>query len=177
MTVVVPLTLMIIIILLYLNFKNFADVLMILGALPMALVGGIWLLYWLDFNFSVAVWIGFIALAGVAAETGVIMLVYLKNAWQERCLQARSLKREVAHDELIEAVIEGALLRIRPKVMTVAAIIAGLLPIMLTTGTGSEVMQRIAAPMVGGMISAMLLTLLIIPAIFLLYHGGKIVKR
>ncbi|RKZ92774.1 MAG: hypothetical protein DRQ43_08720, partial [Gammaproteobacteria bacterium] len=104
-------------------------------------------------------------------------LVYLKNAWQERCLQARSFKREATHDELVEAVIEGALLRIRPKVMTVAAIIAGLLPIMLTMGTGSEVMQRIAAPMVGGMISAMLLTLLIIPAIFLLYHGGKIVKR
>ncbi len=177
MAVVVPLTLMIIVVLLYLNFKNFADVLMILGALPMALVGGVWLLYWLDFNFSVAVWIGFIALAGVAAETGVIMLVYLKNAWQERCLQARSFKREATHDELVEAVIEGALLRIRPKVMTVAAIIAGLLPIMLTTGTGSEVMQRIAAPMVGGMISAMLLTLLIIPAIFLLYHGGKIAKR
>ena len=177
MSVVVPLTLMIIIVLLYMNFKNFADVLMILGALPMSLVGGIWLLYWLDFNFSVAVWIGFIALAGVAAETGVIMLVYLKNAWESRLCAAHSVNREATYEELIEAIIEGALLRIRPKVMTVAAIIAGLLPIMLTVGTGSEVMQRIAAPMVGGMISAMLLTLLIIPAIFLLYHGRSLRKN
>lgn len=176
MTVVVPMTLMIIIVLLYLNFKNFADVMMILGALPMALVGGIWLLYILDFNFSVAVWIGFIALAGVAAETGVIMLVYLKNAWEERLCHAHSINRDVTYDELIDAIVEGALLRIRPKIMTVTAIIAGLLPIMLTTGTGSEVMQRIAAPMIGGMISATLLTLLIIPAIFLLYHG-HILKR
>ena len=176
MTVVVPMTLMIIIVLLYLNFKNFADVMMILGALPMALVGGIWLLYILDFNFSVAVWIGFIALAGVAAETGVIMLVYLKNAWEERLCHAHSINRDVTYDELIDAIVEGALLRIRPKIMTVTAIIAGLLPIMLTTGTGSEVMQRIAAPMIGGMISATLLTLLIIPAIFLLYHG-HVLKR
>jgi len=171
MAVVVPMALMIIIVLLYLNFKNFADVLMILGALPMALVGGVWLLYWLDFNFSVAVWIGFIALAGVAAETGVIMLVYLKNAWEERLNIARESGKKATYNELIAAIIEGALLRIRPKVMTVAAIISGLLPIMLTTGTGSEVMQRIAAPMVGGMISAMLLTLLVIPAIFSIYHG------
>jgi len=171
MAVVVPMALMIIIVLLYLNFKNFADVLMILGALPMALVGGVWLLYWLDFNFSVAVWIGFIALAGVAAETGVIMLVYLKSAWEERLNIARESGKKATYNELIAAIIEGALLRIRPKVMTVAAIISGLLPIMLTTGTGSEVMQRIAAPMVGGMISAMLLTLLVIPAIFSIYHG------
>ncbi|MCU7834448.1 MAG: efflux RND transporter permease subunit [gamma proteobacterium symbiont of Taylorina sp.] len=174
MLVVVPLALMIIIVLLYLNFKNFADVLMILGALPMALVGGVWLLYWLDFNFSVAVWIGFIALAGVGAETGVIMLVYLKNAWEERLRYAKDNAKKVTHDELTAAIIEGALLRIRPKVMTVTAIIAGLLPIMLTTGTGSEVMQRIAAPMVGGMISAMLLTLLVIPAIFSIYHGHRL---
>lgn len=174
MSIVVPLTLMIIVVLLYLNFKNFTDVMIILGALPMALVGGIWLLYWLDFNFSVAVWIGFIALAGVAAETGVIMLVYLKNSWNDRLTQARKAEREVTYNELQEAVIEGALLRIRPKVMTVAAIIAGLLPIMLTSGTGSEVMQRIAAPMIGGMISAMLLTLLVIPAIFLLYHRREL---
>jgi Cu(I)/Ag(I) efflux system membrane protein CusA/SilA len=174
MAIVIPLTIMIIVVLLYLNFKNFVDVFMILGALPMAMVGGIWLLYWLNFNFSVAVWIGFIALAGVAAETGVIMLVYLKNAWEKRVQQAKAGKREVSHSELVDAVVEGALLRLRPKVMTVAAIIAGLLPIMLTTGTGSEVMQRIAAPMIGGMISAMLLTLLIIPAIFLLYHGHRL---
>ncbi|MCP3850790.1 MAG: efflux RND transporter permease subunit [Gammaproteobacteria bacterium] len=177
MSIVVPLTLMIIIVLLYINFKNFADVMMILGALPMALVGGIWLLYLLNFNFSVAVWIGFIALAGVAAETGVIMLVYLKNSWEARLCHAHSLNQEVTHADLIDAVIEGALLRIRPKIMTVTAIIAGLLPIMLTTGTGSEVMQRIAAPMVGGMISATLLTLLIIPAIFLLYHGYSLKKQ
>ncbi len=176
MSLVVPLTLMIIIVLLYLNFKNFADVLMILGALPMALVGGVWLLYWLDFNFSVAVWIGFIALAGVAAETGVIMLVYLKNAWEQQLCVAESQNREATYEELVGAIVDGALLRLRPKVMTVAAIIAGLLPIMLTTGTGSEVMQRIAAPMVGGMISAMLLTLLVIPALFLLYHGRLLRK-
>ncbi len=177
MSVVVPLTLMIIIVLLYLNFKNFADILMILGALPMALVGGIWLLFLLDFNFSVAVWIGFIALAGVATETGVIMLVYLKNAWECRLCSAHSVNREATYEELVDAIIEGALLRIRPKVMTVAAIISGLLPIMLTVGTGSEVMQRIAAPMIGGMISAMFLTLLIIPAIFLLYHRRNLRKN
>ena len=176
MSMVVPLALMIIIVLLYLNFKNFADVLMILGALPMALVGGVWLLYWLNFNFSVAVWIGFIALAGVAAETGVIMLVYLKNSWNERILLAQQQSKKVTNKDLTEAIIDGALLRIRPKVMTVTAIIAGLLPIMLTTGTGSEVMQRIAAPMVGGMISAMILTLLVIPAVFFLYHTHALQK-
>jgi len=176
MAIVVPLALMIIIVLLYLNFKNFADVLMILGALPMSLVGGVWLLYWLDFNFSVAVWIGFIALAGVAAETGVIMLVYLKNSLQDRMKSAQLEARKVTYNELSEAIVEGALLRIRPKVMTVAAIIAGLLPIMLTSGTGSEVMQRIAAPMVGGMISAMMLTLLVIPAIFFIYYAYRLKK-
>jgi len=158
LTIVGPLTLAIIVLLLYLNFRRFAEVAIILGTLPMALVGGIWLLYLLGYELSVAVGVGFIALAGVAVEIGVLMLVYLNQAARR-------------HTDLREAVVEGALLRVRPIIMTVAAIIAGLLPIMLGSGTGSEVMRRIAAPMVGGMISATVLTLIVIPALFLLWRS------
>ena len=165
LSVVVPFTLLIIILLLYLNFRNMIEVLIIMGTLPLALVGGFWLLYILDYNMSVAVGVGFIALAGVTVEIGVVMLVYLNQAYRK--LQKKNHPLNI--EELREAIIEGALLRIRPIMMTVSAIIAGLLPIMLGSGTGSEVMRRIAAPMVGGMVSATLLTLVVLPAVFLLW--------
>jgi Cu(I)/Ag(I) efflux system membrane protein CusA/SilA len=158
--VVGPVTLAIIVLLLYLNFRRFAEVAIILGTLPMALIGGLWLLFLLGYDLSVAVGVGFIALAGVAVEIGVVMLVYLNQAARD-------------NDDIEKAVVEGALLRVRPIIMTVAAIIAGLLPIMLGGGTGSEVMRRIAAPMVGGMISATLLTLVVIPALFLLWRSRQ----
>ncbi len=170
--VVVPLTLVIIILLLYLNFRNFTEVLIIMGTLPLALVGGYWLLYLLGYNMSVAVGVGFIALAGVAVEIGVVMLVYLNQAYRRR-LSDKPAGQPLTLDELKQAVTEGALLRVRPIMMTVAAIIAGLLPIMLGGGTGSEVMRRIAAPMVGGMVSATLLTLVVIPAVFLLWKSRQ----
>ncbi|MCW9015224.1 MAG: efflux RND transporter permease subunit [Gammaproteobacteria bacterium] len=169
LTTVVPVTLIIIVLLLYLNFRKFSEVLIIMGTLPLALIGGFWLLYLLDYNMSVAVGVGFIALAGVAVEIGVIMLVYLNQALREHEARARQEKRALNLNDLRAAVTEGALLRVRPIMMTVAAIIAGLLPIMLGGGTGSEVMRRIAAPMVGGMVSATVLTLMVIPAVFLLW--------
>ena len=163
---VVPITLAIILLLLYLNFRNFTEVLIIMGTLPLALTGGFWLLHLLQYNMSVAVGVGFIALAGVAVEIGVIMLVYLNQAWQRMNVDRHGKPN---FDDLKEAVVNGALLRVRPVMMTVTAIIAGLLPIMLGSGTGSEVMRRIAAPMVGGMVSATLLALIIIPAVFLMW--------
>ncbi|MDT8403084.1 efflux RND transporter permease subunit [Sulfuriflexus sp.] len=169
LTIVGPLTLAIIMLLLYLNFRNFIEVFIIMGTLPVALVGGGWLLYLLEYNLSVAVGVGFIALAGVAVEIGVLMLVYLNIAYNQKRNQAIDAGRVMSLAELREAVIEGALLRVRPIMMTVAAIIAGLLPIMLGGGTGSEVMSRIAAPMVGGMVTATLLTLVVIPAVFLVW--------
>lgn len=176
LSVVVPFTLVIIVLLLYLNFRNIVEVLIIMGTLPLALVGGFWLLYFLGYNMSVAVGVGFIALAGVAVEIGVIMLVYLNQAYNKSHHQA-GRQHALTLEELREAVIEGALLRVRPIMMTVAAIIAGLLPIMLGSGTGSEVMRRIAAPMVGGMVSATLLTLVVIPAVFLLWKQQNIKKE
>lgn len=171
LTYVVPLTLAIIVVLLYMSFRRFAEVAMIMGTLPLALIGGIWMLYLNQFNFSVAVGVGFIALAGVAVEIGVIMLVYLNQAYQEKL---RATGGELTQADLKAAVMEGAGMRVRPVMMTVAAIIAGLLPIMYGTGTGSEIMQRIAAPMVGGMISAVILTLLLIPAVFYLWRKREI---
>ncbi len=168
LSAVVPVTLGIIILLLYLNFRKFSEVALIMGTLPMALIGGFWLLYLLDYNMSVAVGVGFIALAGVSVEIGVIMLVYLNQALQSYIDKAKQENRKVTLDELRMAVEEGALLRVRPIMMTVATIIAGLLPIMLGTGTGSEVMRRIAAPMVGGMVSATILTLVVLPSVFFL---------
>ncbi|MDG4561826.1 MAG: efflux RND transporter permease subunit [Candidatus Competibacter sp.] len=175
--VVTPVTLVIIFLLLYLSFGRLGEAVLIMATLPFALLGGIWLLYWLDYNLSVAVGVGFIALAGVAAETGVVMLVYLDQAWVRRREVAQAEGRNVTLTDLREAVIEGALLRLRPKMMTVATIIVGLLPIMHGTGTGSEVMRRIAAPMVGGIVSATLLTLVVIPAVYLLWKRAAIVRE
>jgi Cu(I)/Ag(I) efflux system membrane protein CusA/SilA len=169
LTTVLPVTLAIIVLLLYLNFRKFTEVFIIMGTLPLALVGGFWLLYLLGYNLSVAVGVGFIALAGVAVEIGVIMLVYLNQALQQRIDAAQQAQRDLNADDIHQAVISGALLRVRPIMMTVATIIIGLLPIMLGSGTGSEVMRRIAAPMVGGMVSATLLTLVVIPAVFLIW--------
>jgi Cu(I)/Ag(I) efflux system membrane protein CusA/SilA len=171
---VIPVTLVIIVLLLFLNFKNMTEVLIILGTLPTALIGGIWLLYLLDYNISVAVGVGFIALAGVAVEIGVVMLVYLKQALNDHRRRAEEAGRSLDREDLSRAVVDGALLRVRPIMMTVAAIIAGLLPIMLGSGTGSEVMRRIAAPMVGGMVSATILTLAVIPATFLLWQEYRL---
>lgn len=166
---VVPLTLAIIFFLLYLCFRKLGEPIIILATLPLSLVGGIVLLYLLGYHLSVAVGVGFIALAGVSAETGVIMLVFLNQALMKQQQQAQQEKRVLTHEDINNAVIEGALLRLRPKIMTVTAIIGGLLPIMLFGGTGSEIMRRIAAPMVGGMVSATMLTLIVIPAVFLLW--------
>ena len=164
MKVVVPFTLLIIFVLLYLTFARFDEALLIMATLPFALVGGFWLMYFLGYSMSVATAVGFIALAGVAAEFGVIMLIYLKNAWEER----ENLDQPHTRALLEEAIRDGAVLRVRPKAMTVAVILAGLFPIMWGGGTGSEVMQRIAAPMVGGMITAPLLSMFVIPAAYLL---------
>ncbi|MBI2970217.1 MAG: efflux RND transporter permease subunit, partial [Gammaproteobacteria bacterium] len=166
---IVPVALVIIVILLYLNFRNFTEVLIIVGTLPFALVGGVAFLHWLDYNLSVAVAVGFIALAGVAAEIGVVMLVFLDQALARRLQGAAAENRAMRFGELRDAVVEGALLRVRPIIMTVSAIIGGLLPIMLGSGTGSEVMRRIAAPMVGGMVTATFLTLVVIPSVYFLW--------
>lgn len=169
--IVIPVTLAIIFLLLFLNFRRVTETLIVMLSLPFSLVGGIWLLWWLGFNMSVAVAVGFIALAGVAAETGVIMLVYLDHALDE--VRARRAQEGLAFTraDLHEAIMLGAVERVRPKIMTVVAIMAGLLPILWNTGTGSEVMQRIAVPMIGGMISSTVLTLLVIPAIYGLIKG------
>lgn len=177
LTTVVPITLVIIVLLLYMNFRNLTEVAIIMGTLPLALIGGFWLLYLLDYNMSVAVGVGFIALSGVSVEIGVVMLVYLNQALQERVDAAKKSGMKLTIDEIRSAVISGALLRVRPIMMTVAAIIAGLLPIMLGSGTGSEVMRRIAAPMVGGMVSATLLTLMVIPAVFLIWKSMGLKKN
>ncbi|AGW88768.1 efflux RND transporter permease subunit [Cupriavidus sp. DF5525] len=167
--VVVPFTLLIIFVLLYLVFGRLDEALLIMGTLPLALIGGFWLLYLLGYNLSVAGVVGFIALAGVAAEFGVIMLLYLKQAWT-----AREARGDASLSALLDAIQEGAVLRVRPKAMTVAVILAGLLPIMWSHGTGSEVMQRIAAPMVGGMLTAPLLSLFVVPAVYLLLRRRHI---
>ncbi|MCF6226308.1 MAG: efflux RND transporter permease subunit [Xanthomonadales bacterium] len=174
---VVPVTLMIIILLLYINFRHFGEVALIMGTLPMALAGGYWLIYLLDYNMSVAVGVGFIALAGVSVEIGVLMLVYLNQALEEQKQKAESAGHAIRDDEIRHAVINGALMRVRPIIMTVAAIIAGLLPIMLGDGTGSEVMRRIAAPMVGGMVSTTVLALVVIPAVFLIWKRRSLVGK
>jgi Cu(I)/Ag(I) efflux system membrane protein CusA/SilA len=174
MKIVIPVTLLTIFLLLYLNFRRMTETLIVMLSVPFALVGGIWLMWWLGYNLSVAVAVGFIALAGVAAETGVVMLIYLDHAWQEareRCVESG---RSPNAGDLYSAVMEGAVERVRPKMMTVVAIMAGLLPIMWGTGTGSEVMSRIAAPMVGGMISSTVLTLAVIPALYALVKEWEI---
>jgi len=172
LTYVVPLTLFIIVILLYLNFRNVVEVAMIMGTLPLAMVGSIWLMYLEGYNFSVAVGVGFIALAGVAVEIGVIMLVYLNLAYQQMLKRHQEKGFITTKNDVLEAVLYGAGMRVRPVMMTAAAIIVGLLPILYGTGTGSEVMSRIAAPMVGGMLSAVILTLLVLPALFYLWKSS-----
>jgi len=168
LAVVVPLTLLLILLLLYLNFRRMTETLIVMLSLPFALVGGLWLMWWMGFNLSVAVAVGFIALAGVAAETGVIMLIYLDHALEARRRQADANGRPLNREDLYAAIMEGAVERVRPKMMTVVAIMAGLLPILWSHGTGSEVMQRIAVPMIGGMVSSTVLTLVVIPAIYAL---------
>jgi len=174
---VVPLTLCIIFVLLYLNFGRLTETLIVMLSVPFALVGGIWLLWFLDYNVSVAVGVGFIALAGVAAETGVVMLIYLDQAYREKQQQCLEQKRAFTETDLYDALMTGAAERLRPKIMTVTAIMAGLLPILWSTGTGSEVMRRIAAPMVGGMVSSTLLTLIVIPALYALCKQYSINKQ
>lgn len=168
MKIVVPVTLLSIFVLLYLNFKRLTETFIVMLSVPFALVGGVWLMWLLGYNLSVAVAVGFIALAGVAAETGVVMLIYLDHAWEAIQAQRVAEGKKPTVADLYAAVMEGAVERVRPKMMTVVAIMAGLLPIMWGTGTGSEVMSRIAAPMVGGMISSTILTLAVIPAIYAL---------
>lgn len=168
MKIVIPVTLLTIFLLLYLNFRRLTETLIVMLSVPFALVGGVWLLWMLGYNLSVAVAVGFIALAGVAAETGVVMLIYLDHAWDEARRRCEREGRRPQAADLYAAIMEGAVERVRPKMMTVVAIMAGLLPIMWGTGAGSEVMSRIAAPMVGGMISSTVLTLGVIPAIYAL---------
>ncbi|TIL34143.1 CusA/CzcA family heavy metal efflux RND transporter [Mesorhizobium sp.] len=175
--IVVPLTLALIFLLLYLNFRALTETLIVMLSLPFAIVGGIWMMWWLGFNMSVAVAVGFIALAGVAAETGVIMLIYLDNAWSEARARCAAGKRSLTKTDLNEAIMFGAVERVRPKMMTVVAIMAGLLPILWSTGTGSEVMQRIAVPMIGGMISSTILTLVVIPAVYGIVKGWRLPSR
>ncbi len=174
MKIVVPVTLAIIFLLLYLNFRRITETLIVLLALPFALIGGLWFVHTLGYNMSVAVAVGFIALAGVAAETGVIMLIYLDHAWAEIKRACAVEERAPTRDDLARAIMIGAVERVRPKVMTVVAIMAGLLPILWSTGTGSEVMRRIAVPMIGGMVSSTVLTLVVIPAIYGLVKGWRL---
>lgn len=169
--IVVPVTLLIIFLLLYLNFRALAETLIVMLSLPFSLVGGIWLMWWLGFNMSVAVAVGFIALAGVAAETGVVMLIYLEQAMADLKAERAAAGRPFTRADLYEAIMLGAVDRVRPKMMTVVAIMAGLVPILWSTGAGSEVMQRIAVPMIGGMVSSTVLTLVVIPAIFAIVKG------
>ncbi|UVT18257.1 MAG: efflux RND transporter permease subunit (plasmid) [Nitrospira sp.] len=164
---VIPVTLAVILLLLYLNFRSLAKSLIVLLSVPFAGIGAIWYLHYLGYNLSVAVWVGIIALAGVAAETGVVMLVYLDEAYDRRVREGRMTTAQ----DLRDAIMEGAVQRVRPKMMTVAAIMGGLLPIMWTTGTGADVMKRIAAPMIGGMVSSTILTLLVIPVLYALWRG------
>jgi Cu(I)/Ag(I) efflux system membrane protein CusA/SilA len=166
---VVPLTILIIFVLLYSNFRSVTKTMIVMLSLPFALVGGIWLLFLLHYNTSVAVWVGFIALAGVSAEIGVVMIVYLDEAFDRRMAGRQMNNRE----DLYNSVIEGAVMRVRPIAMTATAIIAGLLPIMWSTGTGTDVMKRIAAPMVGGMLTSTVLTLIVIPVIYEMWRGWQ----
>jgi Cu(I)/Ag(I) efflux system membrane protein CusA/SilA len=174
MKIVIPFTLLSIFLLLYLNFRRITETLIVMLSVPFALVGGVWLVWLLHYNLSVAVAVGFIALAGVAAETGVVMLIYLDHAWETVKANCRASGRAPEVGDLYAAIMEGAVERVRPKMMTVVAIMAGLLPILWGTGTGSEVMSRIAAPMVGGMLSSTVLTLAVIPAVYALIKQWRL---
>jgi Cu(I)/Ag(I) efflux system membrane protein CusA/SilA len=175
--IVIPATLLLILVLLYLNFGRLTETLIVMLSVPFALVGGAWLMWWLGYNLSVAVAVGFIALAGVAAETGVVMLIYLDHALKERAACCVSEGRMMTRDDLRAAIIAGAVERVRPKMMTVVAIMAGLLPILWSEGAGSEVMRRIAVPMVGGMLSSTFLTLIVIPAIYVVVKRRTVRAR
>ncbi len=177
LSVVVPVTLLIIFLLLYLNFRRLTETMIVMLSLPFSLVGGFWLMHWMGFNMSVAVAVGFIALAGVAAETGVVMLIYLDNALKAIGERRAAEGRTTSRSDLYAAVMEGAVERVRPKMMTVVAIMAGLLPILWSHGTGSEVMQRIAVPMIGGMVSSTILTLIVIPAVYALVKGFNLERQ
>jgi Cu(I)/Ag(I) efflux system membrane protein CusA/SilA len=166
---IVPLTLLTILLLLYLSFRRIGEALLVMLTLPFAVIGGLWLMHWLGYNQSVATTVGLIALAGVAAEFGVVMLIYLDRSVAEW----RAAGRLQGPDDLKAAIMEGAVLRVRPKAMTVAVIMAGLVPIMMGQGTGSEIMQRIAAPMVGGMITAPLLSMFVLPALYLWWQQRR----
>ena len=174
LAIVVPATLLVIFLLLYLNFRRMTETLIVMLSLPFALVGGLWLMDYMGFNMSVASAVGFIALAGVAAETGVIMLIYLDHALRDARHLCVAEGRPFTRVDLQRAIMVGAVERVRPKMMTVTAIMAGLVPILWSTGTGSEVMQRIAVPMIGGMVSSSVLTLLVIPAIYGLVKSSSI---
>jgi Cu(I)/Ag(I) efflux system membrane protein CusA/SilA len=176
LAIVVPVTLIIIFVLLYLNFGRMTESLIVMLSVPFALVGGIWLMWWMGFNMSVAVAVGFIALAGVAAETGIVMLIYLDHALEKINHECVAVGRALTSDDIYNAIMEGAVERVRPKMMTVTAIMAGLVPILWSTGAGSEIMQRIAVPMVGGMISSTILTLVVIPVIYASVKGRQLVK-
>jgi Cu(I)/Ag(I) efflux system membrane protein CusA/SilA len=169
---IVPATLLVIFLLLYLNFRRLSDTLIVMLSLPFSLVGGLWLMYWMGFNMSVAAAVGFIALAGVAAETGVIMLIYLDHARRNNEARCVAEGRPFTNADARDAVMSGAVERVRPKLMTVTAIMVGLVPILWSTGAGSEVMRRIAMPMIGGMVSSTILTLVVIPAVYALVNRG-----
>jgi Cu(I)/Ag(I) efflux system membrane protein CusA/SilA len=171
--IVVPITLIIIFMLLYLNFRRIADVLLIMGFLPFALGGGVWLLYLLNYNLSVAVGVGFIALAGIAIEAGVVMLTFLNKAVDPQ----KSMALELNHSRLLENIIEAASQRVRPIMMTTCSTIAGLLPIMFITGAGSEIMHRVAAPMIGGLVSSSILTLIVIPTVFYIWKQYALIDK
>ncbi|MGH7848846.1 MAG: efflux RND transporter permease subunit, partial [Thermodesulfobacteriota bacterium] len=170
---IVPVTVFIIFLLLYINFKSVTETLIVLFSVPFSLVGSVWLLYLLGFNMSIAVWVGIIALAGLAAETGVVMIIYLDEAYERRVRENAMNSPE----DLKAAIIEGAAERVRPKVMTVGTTLLGLLPLMWSTGTGADMIKRIAAPMVGGLITSTILTLLIIPVIYALWKGRGLSKK
>ncbi|WP_374297175.1 efflux RND transporter permease subunit [Sphingomonas sp.] len=177
LALVVPVTLLIIFVLIYLNFGRLTETLIVMASVPFALVGGVWLMYWLGYNLSVAVVVGFIALAGVAAETGIIMLIYLDHALRTALEAARAEARVFIRSDLHGAIMEGAVERVRPKMMTVTAILAGLMPILWSAGTGSELMRRIAVPMIGGMASSTVLTLIVIPAVYGLAKGWRLPRE
>ncbi|HEU4427846.1 MAG TPA: efflux RND transporter permease subunit, partial [Myxococcota bacterium] len=171
--IVVPITLLIVFMLLYFNTRSLVETGIVLLAVPFSLIGAIWLLYALDYNLSVAVWVGIIALAGLDAQTGVVMLLYLSLAWRERAAAGRLQNA----DDLEEAIVEGAARRIRPKLMTVATMMLGLTPLLWSDGTGADVMKRIAAPMVGGLVSSFALELLVYPALFAFWKGRELPQR
>jgi len=170
---VVPVTLLIIFVLLYLNFGNITETLIVILSVPFALVGSVWLMYFLHYNVSIAFWVGIIAVAGLAAQTGVVMIIYLNNSYEKRVNEGKMKNWK----DLAESIDEGAVQRVRPKMMTVMTMILGLLPLLWSHGTGADVMKRIAAPMVGALVTSTILTLVIIPAIYAIWKGRGLIKH